>query len=321
MNDVLKKIGEIGIVPVVAIQNDDDAVPLAEALTEGGLPIAEITFRTAAAEQSIKNICGRFPEMLVGAGTVLSVEQVKAAVGAGASFIVSPSFNPDVVAYCVNNGIPVTPGCSNPTDIEKALGFDLDVVKFFPAEAFGGIKTLKAISAPYGSVKFIPTGGINSENMNSYLQFEKVLAIGGSWMVAGDLIKGGRFDEITRLSCEAVKTMLGFELAHIGINADDAETSIQIANKFANTFSMPVKEGSSSVFTGKGIEVCKSPGLGRNGHIAIKTNSIPRAIAYLARNSAEVDMSTAKGPEGNPSSVYLKEEFGGFAVHLLKKAD
>lgn len=319
MNDILKKIGEIGIVPVVAIQNADDAVPLAEALIGGGLPIAEITFRTSAAEQSIKNISARFPDMLVGAGTVLSVEQVKAAVEAGASFIVSPGFNPDVVGYCVDNGIAITPGCSNPSDIEKALGFNLDVVKFFPAEAFGGIKTLKAISAPYGTMKFIPTGGINPENMNSYLQFEKVLAVGGSWMVKSDLIKEGRFDEIARLSREAVNAMLGFELAHIGINAEDAETSMQITKKFAHTFGMPIKEGNSSNFAGKGIEVCKTQGLGRNGHIAIKTNSVQRAIAYLARNGVEVDMSTAKGPEDNPTAVYLKDEFGGFAVHLLKK--
>jgi 2-dehydro-3-deoxyphosphogluconate aldolase/(4S)-4-hydroxy-2-oxoglutarate aldolase len=320
MDNVLKIIGEMGLVPVVAINNAEDAEPLAQALLEGDINTVEITFRTAAAEQAIKNICKSFPQMLVGAGTVLSVEQVKTAIAAGASFIVSPGFNPDVVSYCVENNIPVTPGCSNPSDIEKALGFGLDVVKFFPAEVFGGLNTLKAISAPYGMMKFVPTGGITAANMNSYLQFEKVLAVGGSWMVKSDLIKEKKFDEITRLSREAVNTMLGFELAHIGINASDAEAAMKITKEFAYVFGMPVKEGNSSNFAGTGIEVLKAPGLGRNGHIAIKTNSIPRAVAYLARKGVQVDMSTVKGPENDPVAVYLKDEIGGFAVHLLKKS-
>jgi 2-dehydro-3-deoxyphosphogluconate aldolase/(4S)-4-hydroxy-2-oxoglutarate aldolase len=320
VNEVLKRIGDLGIVPVVKIDDAKDALPLARALVDGGLPIAEITFRTAAAEQAIKNIKDSCPDIFVGAGTVLSVEQVKRAVDAGAAFIVSPGFNPLVVKYCVKNEIPVTPGCSNPTDIEMALGFGLEVVKFFPAEAFGGLATLKAMSAPYGMVKFIPTGGINSENLNSYLSFDKVLACGGSWMVKGDMIKAGRFDEITRLAREAVAVMLGFDLAHIGINAENAESSLGIAKKFAGIFNMPLKEGNSSNFAGTGVEVNKSKGLGSYGHIAIKTNNIMRAIAYLERMGVKVDMSTAKGPEGKPPvAVYLKDEIGGFAVHLLQK--
>mgnify|MGYP000925821421 FL=1 len=204
MNDILKQIGDYGIVPVVKIDDAKDAIPLAKALKDGGLPVAEITFRTAAAEEAISNISKEFPELLVGAGTVLSVEQVKKSVNAGAKFIVSPGFNPEVVKYCIDNEIPITPGCSNPTDIEMALGFGLEVVKFFPAESFGGIKTLKAISAPYGMIKFIPTGGINVNNINDYLSFSKVLACGGSWMVKDELIKKGNFGEITRLAREAV---------------------------------------------------------------------------------------------------------------------
>jgi len=319
MLDILKKIGDFGIVPVVKIDNAGDAVPLAKALIEGGLPVAEITFRTAAAEEAISNISKEFPDMLVGAGTVLSVEQVKKAVNAGAKYIVSPGFNPTVVEYCVKNNIPITPGCSNPTDLELALGFGLEVVKFFPAEAFGGLNTLKAMSAPYAMLKFIPTGGIDAKNLNSYLGFGKVLACGGSWMVKDDLIKGGNFAEITRLTREAVINMLGFDLAHIGINAVDAATSMEITSKMASIFKMPIKEGNSSNFVGTGIEVNKSMGLGKNGHIAIKTNNINRAIAYLEYNGVEVDMGTAKGPEGGQIiAVYLKEEVGGFAVHLLQ---
>ena len=318
MNEVLKQIGDLGIVPVVKIDNAKNAVPLGKALINGGLPVVEITFRTNAAREAIQNISAELPEMLVGAGTVLNVDQVKSAVEAGAKFIVSPGFNSTVVEYCVNNGIAVTPGCCNPTDIEMALSFGLDVVKFFPAEAFGGLSTIKAISAPYGILKFIPTGGINEKNIREYLSFNKILACGGSWMVKDELIKAENFDEVARLTKEAVNLMLGFDLAHIGINAENAESSMEIAKKFYRIFDMPLKEGNSSNFAGSGLEINKSKGLGTHGHIAIKTNNIKRAIAYMERNRIEVDMSTAKGPEEAMVAVYLKEEIGGFAVHLLQ---
>jgi len=320
MNEILKKIGDLGIVPVVKIDNASDAVPLGQALLSGGLPAAEITFRTEAAQGAITNIATELPEVLVGAGTVLSVEQAKQAIAAGAKFIVTPGFNPSVVEFCVNKGIPITPGCSNPTDIELALSYGLDVVKFFPAEAFGGVNTIKAISAPYSKIKFIPTGGINEKNLNDYLSFNKILACGGSWMVKDELIKAGKFDEITRLTKEAVNLMLGFDLAHIGINTMSAQSSMEITRRFSEVFNMPLKEGNNSNFAGTGIEVNKAMGLGKYGHIAIGTNSIQRAIAYLKRNGVDVDMSTAKGPEGGPIvAVYLKEEIGGFAIHLLQK--
>ena len=212
MNAVLDKIYKIGIVPVIAIDNAEDAGPLAKALIDGGLPCAEVTFRTAAAEEAIKIICEKYPEMLVGAGTVLTTDQVDKAVKAGASFIVSPGLNPEVVKYCVDNNIPVTPGCACPSDIEKAMSLGLEVVKFFPAEAAGGISMIKAMSAPYGKIKFMPTGGIGINNLNNYLSFEKIIACGGSWMVKADMIKNKEFDKITMLSKEAVKKMLGFEV-------------------------------------------------------------------------------------------------------------
>jgi len=320
MNDILKKIGDFGIVPVVKIDNAADAIPLGKALIDGGLPLAEITFRTDAAAEAIKKITKEFPEMLVGAGTVLNVDQAKSAIAAGAKFIVSPGFNPAVVEFCVKNGIPITPGCSNPTDIEMALGFGLDVIKFFPAEAFGGLSTLKAMSAPYGMIKFIPTGGIDTKNIVEYLSFNKILACGGSWMVKDELIKKGDFAEITRLTREAVNLIMGFDLAHIGINMPDADSSLSVTKQFSQIFNFTLKEGNNSNFAGTGIEVNKSIGLGKNGHIAIKTNSIPRAIPYLERNGFKVDLNTAKGPAGGPMvAVYMKEEIGGFAIHLLQK--
>jgi len=207
MNDVLKKISEIRIVPVVAIERAEDAENLGRALINGGIPCAEVTFRTAAAEEAIKIMSEKFPDMLVGAGTVLKTEQVDRAVAAGAKFCVSPGLNPKVVKYCVDKGIPMVPGCANPSDIEAALEFDLEVVKFFPAEALGGLPLIKAMSAPYGNVKFMPTGGINSGNICKYLEFKKVIACGGSWMVDKKLINEGRFDEIERLCREAVETI------------------------------------------------------------------------------------------------------------------
>ena len=203
MNDTLVQIGKTGIVPVVVLNNASDAEPLAEALINGGLPCAEVTFRTEAAEDSIKLMSKKFPEMFVGAGTVLTTEQVDRAIGAGAKFIVSPGFNPKVVEYCLKNNYPITPGIMTPTELEMALGFGLDVVKFFPAENAGGLKMIKAMSAPYTMMKFMPTGGINAANVGEYLACDKILACGGSWMVKGDLVKEGNFAEIEKLTAEA----------------------------------------------------------------------------------------------------------------------
>lgn len=204
MKSIVERIASIGIVPVIKIEDVEKAVPLAKALSQGGIPVAEVTFRTAQAEEAIARISKELPNMLVGAGTVLTTEQVDKAVNAGAKFIVSPGLNPKVVKYCVDKGITIMPGCMTPSEIEQAIEFGLDLVKFFPAEAAGGIKMIKAMSAPYGNIKFMPTGGINEDNMNDYLSFKKVIACGGSWMVKEDYIKNGEFDKITELSKRAV---------------------------------------------------------------------------------------------------------------------
>ncbi len=204
MKDLLEKLGFLGVVPVIAIERSEDAVELGRALLAGGLPCAEITFRTAAAEESIRRISSSLPEIIVGAGTVLSVDQADRAVSAGAQFIVSPGFNQKVVDWCLKNEIPVTPGVLTPTEIDMALDRGLKILKFFPAEAMGGIATLKAIAAPYGGVKFIPTGGINPKNLADYLSLPAVHACGGSWLVKSTLISAGEFAEITRLAEEAL---------------------------------------------------------------------------------------------------------------------
>ncbi len=319
MHEVLEKIQKIGIVPVVVLNDAKDAAPLAKALCEGGLPCAEVTFRTDAAEESIKIMTTEFPDMLVGAGTVLTTEQVDRATAAGAKFIVSPGFNPKIVKYCIDKGVPITPGCSGPSNVEQALEFGLEVVKFFPAEASGGLNMIKSMAAPYTTMKFMPTGGVSASNMKSYLDFNKIIAVGGSWMVKGDLVAAGNFDKIRELTKEAVHTMLGFELCHVGINCkNDAEAS-QVAGRFDQVFGFAKKDADSSVFAGTAIEALKSPYLGTNGHIAISTNYVDRALNYLQSQGFAFDMDTAKYKNGKLTAIYMKEEIGGFAVHLVQK--
>lgn len=209
---VLDRFTEIGIIPVVVLNDAKDAEPLGNALMKGGLPAAEVTFRTDAAEESIRIMASKFPDMLVGAGTVLSVDQVKRAVNAGAKFIVSPGFDPAVVKYCVDNDIPVCPGTATPSEMIAAMNIGLDHVKFFPAELNGGLKKIKAITAALVNLKVMPTGGINADNVVEYLENPKIFCAGGSWMVKGDLIKAGKFDEIeqkVREAAEIVKKVRG----------------------------------------------------------------------------------------------------------------
>ena len=205
MEDITESFEKLGVVPVVVLEDAKDAVPLATALVEGGLPCAEVTFRTEAAEASIRLMMERFPEMLVGAGTVLTVEQVDAAVRAGAKFIVSPGFDAEIVDYCIKNEIPVFPGCITPSEVAQAVKRGLKVVKFFPAEPAGGISMIKAMAAPYVGLKFMPTGGIDAKNLEDYLSSDKIICCGGSWMVKGDLVKAGEFDKIRELTAEACK--------------------------------------------------------------------------------------------------------------------
>lgn len=204
MKTIAEQFIGFGVVPVVVLNEVKDALPLAKALVEGGLPCAEVTFRTEAAEESIRQMAKEYPEMLVGAGTVLTIEQVDRAVNAGAKFIVSPGFDPEIVDYCLSKNIPVFPGCITPSEVAQAVKRGLKVVKFFPAEQFGGVATIKALAAPYTMVKFMPTGGISAKNLRDYLECDKILCCGGSWMVKGDLIKAGEFDTIRDLAKEAV---------------------------------------------------------------------------------------------------------------------
>ncbi len=319
MDKVCEELYKIGIVPVIAIDDAKDAEPLAKALIDGGLPAAEITFRTDAAEEAIRIISEKFPEMIVGAGTVLNKEQADRAKAAGAKFIVSPGFNRSNVEYIQSIGVPVVPGTATPGEVEQAIELGLDAVKFFPAEQNGGISKIKAMAAPYGKMHFMPTGGINKNNLNDYLSFDKVFCCGGSWMVKKDMIAEGRYDEIKALVKDAVDAMLGFKLVHVGINSQDKEAAEKAADRFCALFGFERDDRSASVFAGKDIEVMHMQGRGTMGHLAIGTYSVDRAVYHLGKKGVEFDESTFQyDNNGHLKFAYLKDEIGGFAVHLIK---
>ena len=318
--DIIKDLHDFGLVPVIKITDVKNAIPLAQALAKGGLNCAEITFRTACAKEAIAEITRAMPDMLVGAGTVLTPEQADEAIEAGAKFIVSPGLNPRVVKHCIERNVPILPGCATPSEVEQAIELGLKAVKFFPAEAAGGLNMIKSMSAPYGQIKFMPTGGINEENMLDYLAFNKIIACGGSFMVKDSLIEAGNFEEITRLTRNAVMKMLGFKLVHIGINCENKEKALKGAQLLSTLFGLDYKVGNSSTFAGTEFELMHTKYLGANGHIAMATNFPDRAKAYLEKMGIEFNEETAKyDDKGNLTVIYLKEEICGFAIHLVKK--
>ena len=320
MSDLFDRIRDIGIIPVIKLTSVEQAVPLAKALLDGGIPAAEVTFRSGAAADGIKAIKKAYPEMLLGAGTVINKDFAQRAIDAGAEFIVSPGFNPEVIDFVLSKGVPMIPGVATPGEIEQALCKGLNVLKFFPAEAAGGVAMLNAFAGPFSNVRFMATGGINAKNMGEYFKCKNILAIGGSWMVKDDN------ELVTKLSREAVSLMHGFTLGHIGVNGADEKDAAGIAKLF-EIFGLLGKEGNASWFCNSAVdstsfEVMKGNGKGVHGHIAIKTWNIERALAYLARYGVEPDMSTAKytGEAGKSpmSFVYTTMNIGGFAVHLNK---
>lgn len=319
MTELLNRIHDIGIVPVIAIDDADKAVDLARALVKGGLPVAEVTFRTEAAEEAIRAIVREVPTMIVGAGTVLTKEQADRAIDAGVNFIVSPGFNPVITKYVLDRGVCMLPGTATAGEMEQAMMIGLDVVKFFPAEQNGGVAKLKALAGPYKTLKWMPTGGINTNNLTDYLSFPQVLACGGTWMVKKDLIEDGKWDEITDICKKAVKNMLGLEIAHIGINSENEQEAEKTAKLLCTLFDLDLKPGNSSIFAGKEFEIMKSRGRGSHGHIAVATWNVDRAIYQLSRAGVSFDESTRTSDERGTKFIYLDGEIGGFAIHLTRK--
>lgn len=316
--EFFKRVHQVGIVPVVKIDDAAKAEGLAGALIAGGIPAAEVTFRTDAAEEAIKRISKKYPKMLVGAGTVTSVAQAKTAVAAGASFLVSPGFDPEVVDWALANNVPILPGVATPTDILQGIKRGLPVLKFFPAEASGGVNMLKNFAGPFPSLKFVPTGGIGLDNLASYAAQGNVLAIGGSWMVKDSLINAEDWATITDMSRKAVAALQGFTFAHFGINCADRKEA-DVASKGFEAFNMITKNGNSSAFMNTEIEIMFSQGRGTHGHVGFKCFDVERSIAYLAQFGLTPDESSfAYDAKGKLKLAYFKEQIGNFAVHLVK---
>ncbi|OJF76481.1 MAG: hypothetical protein BKP49_06505 [Treponema sp. CETP13] len=332
-----KRIELLGLIPVIKIRNAQQAVQVGKALLAGGINAAEVCFRVNAdvenRDAALQNIADgiaalrkTYPDMLVGAGTVINSSLAQKAILAGAQFIVAPGFNPDTVDYCIKKNVPVYPGVSSASEIEQALSRNLTLVKFFPVEALGGVKTLETFQKAFPVLKFMPSGGINSENVGKYMQSDAVAAVGGSWMVRSSLIEAEKWDEIVTLSEEAEKAMLGFEFAHLGINYKNEKECKKGTQDFA-VFGFKERETPISWFCGnnntEAFELMKQNGRGKNGHIGILVYSIERAMEYLKPFGYSLVPETIQWC-GEPEKsamffVYLTKDIAGFDIHLKRK--
>nr|WP_314981473.1 bifunctional 4-hydroxy-2-oxoglutarate aldolase/2-dehydro-3-deoxy-phosphogluconate aldolase [uncultured Stomatobaculum sp.] len=319
MDACIKELYRIGIVPVVALEDAADALPLGAALKKGGVSAIEVTFRTAAAADAIRLLSREMPELLVGAGTVITKAQADAAIEAGAKFIVSPGFKPERASYVLSRGAPMCPGTATPGEMEQAMALGLSAVKFFPAEQNGGAPMLKALSAPYRDLLFMPTGGVKLENLRNYLALDQVFACGGTWLATKDDIKAKAFDKITARTREAVKTMLNFRIKHVGINSKDEAEAKKTATLLCSIFDFDYNDTELSIFTGTAVEVMKFMGRGSLGHVAIGADNVDRAEYYLRQRGFSFDESTRRvDAAGRTTFLYLSDEIGGFAFHLTK---
>lgn len=316
MDTLVKELFSVGLVPVIKIDEVANALPLAKALVAGGIPVAEVTFRTAAAADAIRAMRDGCPDILVGAGTVINTDLAKKAVEAGARFIVSPGFNPAVVDWCREHAVPIVPGINSPSLIEAGLEKGLSTFKFFPAEQSGGVAMIDALAAPFPQVSFMPTGGIGANNVGDYARRSCVLAIGGSWMVKAELIANGDWAGISGLCRRALQSLHGFTFAHMGMNAPDADSAREISRGLS-LFGFPAEEGTSSLFNGTAFEVMKGSGRGERGHIALRCNSVERALAWLETQGYRAVEETVRREKGRITVAYLDRELGGFALHLL----
>lgn len=321
--DILTRIEKYGVIPVVKIENVEQALPLAKALCDGELEAAEITFRTDCAEEAISVIRKEYPEMLLGAGTVTTMEQAKAAVAAGADFIVSPCYVEEVVSYCVENDICVMPGCATPTEVQMAVSHGLKAVKFFPAEAAGGIAYLNSMASVFKGVKFMPTGGVKPSNIRDYLLNPHVLACGGTWIVPANLLNAGEYDEIRKLARDAVFSVLNFSFAHVGINCDTCREGYDNIFRLADTFDLILGNTWSSSYVGKEVEITKQPfkTRGPHGHLGYFTDNLERAIFYLEKKGIEFNYDSVKPYNDKMYVIYLKELLAGFAIHIEERND
>lgn len=319
MDKILEALHGFGIVPVIKVERVEDAEPLAKALVDGGLPVAEVTFRTEAAAEAIAVMRKAFPHMLVGAGTVTSIQLAEKAVAAGATYLITPGFNPDVVRWCLDHNMPVFPGISSASELETAQNMGLKVVKFFPAEQSGGLDKIKALAGPYPTMRFMPTGGIGLHNLAAYLANPKIVACGGSFMVGDALVNTHDWAGITALTRKALSEVLRLELGHVGLYADSASEGLAMANQLGALTGKPVDDRGMGVFVGEDIEIIKSPSAWK-GHIGYATPSVERAVFQFRQRGYAFDEASAfQTPDGVLRRIYFLDVIGGFAVHLFQK--
>ena len=320
MVDNFTQITRTGVLPVIKVEQLSHALPLAQALRAGGLNAIEVTVRNDVAYDAIHAISEAYPDMCVGAGTILTTDMADRALSAGAKYIVAPGFDPEVVQHCLNAGVTPVPGCTTGSEIGAAVKMGLKVLKFFPAELSGGVAAIKLLSGPFAGVKFVPTGGIDETNLANYLRCDAVAACGGSFMARADVIRRGDWAAITAACRRCVNLSLGFELAHVGVNEADEPGALGGAARMAELFRMDVKNGSSSVFAGKAVEFMKAPYLGEKGHIGYYTNSVERALSWFEGEGIAVRPDTIRrDAQGKMVSFYLEEEISGFAVHVVRR--
>lgn len=319
-DNIIKRIHDIGILPVIDLADPDNAVRVAQSICIGGLPVAEVSYRNNAIHKMIIDMKSTCPGMLIGAGGIFSGEQVDSALEAGADFIIISEFHPDIVRYCQSKHVPVIPAVSDESDIEAAISMEIDAVKFFLPENSGGISRIKELSAAYGKIKFIPAGDITENDVSGYLNEPCVLACCGSWMIDENAIAEKNFEKITKLTGHTVNSMLGLTIKHIGINEENGDGAA-LAGQFAGIFSGKVRETYKGWFGSEYVEVMsKKFTKGRHGHIGIGVNDPDRARRYYEALGYSFDESTAGYDEnGDLEIVYFSNEIGGFALHIVKK--
>lgn len=319
MKNAIDRISEIGILPVIHVKKEEWAEPLAQALTDGGIPAIEILARSEGAMRILHTMKESHPELTVGAGTIMTVGDAAKAVEAGAGFIVSPGYDQKLVDACNSWGIPIVPGCTTATELQMAYVSGLRLVKFFPTETAGGLKAMCDFAGPFAGMKFLPTGGISLDNLENYLSNDKIGACGGSFVAPKDCLECCDFAAIAEKCRFARRAALGFRLAHIGINHGSREEAEKTAGFLCTVFAFPAVPHSSCVFAGTAVECNDFQGPGEKGHIGFRTFSMLRTLAWLEERGVELREDCRKyDADGNLSCVYLKEEIGGFAIHIVK---
>lgn len=318
--DIMKTMENIGVLPVINVTDISTAAPLANALSKGGIPVIEITLRNESSLNAIREILKAEPKMQVFAGTILTVEQAKSAIEAGATGLVMPGYDDEIIDFAMSEGVPIVPGCVTAADIQKGVKKGLKVFKFFPAEKSGGIDAIKLLSGPFKDVKFLPTGGIDYSNLGTYLRNDCVIACGGSYMANAKLLADKNFDAITENCKKAVDISLGFELAHIGINHSDEQSAVNTAESISDIFRLGARYMNSAVFAGTAVEAVKSMGYGAKGHIGFYTNSVSRAMAYFENRGIKLNPDSIKrNKAGDITCIYLQDEIAGFAFHIVAR--